>query len=386
MTATRTRALPCLSALAFLVACFVSTPMAAESDNVSFEDPRWTFQCQECRVETHEGRETLYVERGVAVLDDVVFLDGVIEFEVMLGTERGFSGARWRAREGGYHEEFYLRPHQSGKVDANQYQPVFHGVSGWQIYYGADYSVPMIYRPGEWTKVRIDVAGDQAQMYIDSDEPVLVVDLLHETAPGGISLFSGFAPARFSNFRYTLTGDEHSQDIEIADLPKPDGDGSERKTEGLLRTFAVSDAVAESSLDGKTRLDPAIFEGLEWHQLDVESNGVANLARIQGLAEDQETALVRILLDADQGTIQRLDFGFSDRVRIYVNGRLLYFGSDRWQSRDYRFLGTVGTYSAVFLPLQEGRNEIVLAVSESFGGWAVTGNLVPEPGVRIVSP
>ncbi len=119
-------------------------------------------------------------------------------------------------------------------------------------------------------------------------------------------------------------------------------------------------------------------------QTEVETNGVANLARIQGLADGKDTAFVRLILEAKTETIQRLDFGFSDRVRIYTNGQLLYWGSDRWQSRDYRFLGTVGTYSAVFLPLRPGRNEVLLAVSESFGGWAVTANLVPEAGIRIV--
>ena len=109
-----------------------------------------------------------------------------------MGDERGFSGARWRGEASGNYEEFYLRPHQSGKYDANQYQPVFNGVSGWQIYYGSDYSIPVTYRPGEWTKVRIEVLGDQAQMYIDSEEPVLVVDdLKHEMRSGLIALFSG---------------------------------------------------------------------------------------------------------------------------------------------------------------------------------------------------
>lgn len=364
--------------LASTVPAVPAGAVPASAGQVSFEDPRWNLQGQ-CRVETFDGRETLYVENGQAVLDDVPFRDGVIEFELMIGTERGFSGVRWRAQEGGHHEEFYLRPHQSGQVDANQYQPVFHGVAGWQIYYGADYSVPVSYRAGEWTKVRIEVLGDKAQMYIDSDEPLLVIDdLLHETRAGSLALFSGFAPARFSNFRYQLT-----RDLDIVDLPKAEGDGPARKSEGLIRTWSVSDAVAEASLDGATRLDPALLDGLEWHELGVERNGVANLARLQGLADGKNTAFVRLVLEAKDETIQRLDFGFSDRVRIYANGRLLYWGSDLWQSRDYRFLGTVGTYSAIFLPLRPGHNEILLAVSESFGGWAVTGKLVPEPGVRL---
>jgi len=37
-------------------------------------------------------------------------------------------------------EHFYIRPHQSGNPDANQYTPVFNGVSAWQLYHGALYA------------------------------------------------------------------------------------------------------------------------------------------------------------------------------------------------------------------------------------------------------
>ena len=80
-----------------------------------------------------------------------------------------------------------------------------------------------------------------------------------------------------------------------------------------------------------------------------------------------------------------LSVDYDDGYVAYLNGQLLYSGDDRWQSRDYRFLGTVGTYDALHLPLRAGTNEVILAISESFGGWAVTGNLVPAAGVRLES-
>jgi hypothetical protein len=56
-------------------------------------------------------------------------------------------------------------------------------------------------------------------------------------------------------------------------------------------------------------------------------------------------------------------------VTVLLNGRPLYSGDDAYQSRDYRFLGSIGWYDSVYLPLVEGRNELVMAVSEAFGGW-----------------
>jgi sugar lactone lactonase YvrE len=40
-----------------------------------------------------------------------------------------------------------------------------------------------------------------------------------------------------------------------------------------------------------------------------------------------------------------------------------------YQQRDPSFLGIIGLFDAVYLPLKQGDNELMLAVFESFGGW-----------------
>jgi len=44
-------------------------------------------------------------------------------------------------------------------------------------------------------------------------------------------------------------------------------------------------------------------------------------------------------------------------------------------SRDYRFLGTIGFFDQLFLPLKKGSNELWFVVSENFGGWGVKAKL-----------
>jgi hypothetical protein len=44
-------------------------------------------------------------------------------------------------------------------------------------------------------------------------------------------------------------------------------------------------------------------------------------------------------------------------------------------SRDRSFLGTVGLFDELILPLKRGDNELQFAVSEGFGGWAVVAQL-----------
>jgi hypothetical protein len=44
-------------------------------------------------------------------------------------------------------------------------------------------------------------------------------------------------------------------------------------------------------------------------------------------------------------------------------------------SSDRSFLGTVGLFDELILPLKRGDNELWFAVSEGFGGWAVVAQL-----------
>jgi hypothetical protein len=79
-----------------------------------------------------------------------------------------------------------------------------------------------------------------------------------------------------------------------------------------------------------------------------------------------------------------MELGFSDRAVVYLNGRALFRGSDTYRSRDYRFLGSIGWFDTVFLDLREGDNELVVAVSETLGGWGIQGRLSDPAGVAFV--
>ena len=58
-------------------------------------------------------------------------------------------------------------------------------------------------------------------------------------------------------------------------------------------------------------------------------------------------------------------------------------GDNGYRSRDYRYLGTIGFFDSVTLPLKEGRNEVVIAVSESFGGWGLQASLESFEGLTL---
>ncbi|MGH9892639.1 MAG: hypothetical protein ACREA0_11745, partial [bacterium] len=135
--------------------------------SLPFGDYQWDVEAKEGRVEEYLGRQSLYLSGGQAIVKGSELTDGVIEYDVAFGPQRGFIGAMWRLQDSQNYEEFYMRPHQSGNPDANQYTPVFHGIAGWQLYYGEGYGVAIPYPFNAWIHVKIVVAGSQAEVYIN---------------------------------------------------------------------------------------------------------------------------------------------------------------------------------------------------------------------------
>ena len=148
-----------------------------------------------------------------------------------------------------------------------------------------------------------------------------------------------------------------------------------------IHSWRVSAPFAESSLIGITA--PASVAGSAWSNLDVEERGIANLARLSAYDSSHNTVVAAVTLDARRATTVRMRFGFSDRVRVFLNGKLLYAGNDGFGTRDADFLGTVGLFDELELPLRRGRNELWFAVSETFGGWAITADLPDRSGIRV---
>lgn len=355
-----------------------TSSLAAPPVTVPFDSGRWRIDALESRVEKHLGRRSLRLRGGTAVLADTRIADGAIEFDVAFGRERGFVGGIWRVTPGDGYEEFYLRPHQSGNPDATQYSPVFHGVSGWQLYHGERHAVPLVHRFDEWTRVRIVFAGTQAEVYIgDLARPALFIDDLRRGAVAGAVGLSAsrFAPAHFANFSYTPAAPPfRSRPGKPAEAPP-----------GVIPSWEVSDPFPESTLEGRAALGPDHLAGRHWTRLAAESSGLANLARVHAVAGRNDTVFARRVIVADRERTVRLDFGFSDRIRVYLNGRLLFRGDDGYQSRDYRFLGSIGFFDALYLPLVAGENELLLAVSEDVvrGGWGVQAKLGDLAGVTL---
>ena len=186
-------------------------------------------------VETYKGLKSLRVVDAappdatdgiqLVVLSDTNFSDGTIEVELTGAPKenakntaaRGFVGLAFRfddtTKDAPRYECFYIRP-TNGRVDdqvrrnhATQYisHPDFPWFKLRQDFPGKYESYADMV-PGEWTKLKIVVHGDEARLYIqDSPQPALVVtDLKHGQSQGKIALWVGTETiAHFANLRVT---------------------------------------------------------------------------------------------------------------------------------------------------------------------------------------
>jgi hypothetical protein len=349
----------------------------ALAKGVGFSEEHWDIQGEQWELTSVAGQEALLLKGGVARLKDVGFENGIIEFDILFRQERGFSGGFWRMQDDANREEFYLRPHQSGQPDANQYQPVFFGNASWQLYHGPAHAAPVHYRFEEWNHVRIVFEDQNAEFHINSDEPVFTTDRLkREVETGGIGVYaSNFAPAWFANFEYHALPPDYQ-----FRAPPP----AVVAAENLVMQWQVSAAFDWNMLNDTPRLGPEHTSELIWETMDSEPHGITNISRIRALAPGANAVFVRLRIESDSQRYLPLTFGYSDVARVFLNGGLLYQGGNVYQSRDYRYLGTIGLFDSVNLDLNEGVNELLIAVGESFGGWGIMATLDQADGVRLL--
>ena len=371
----------CLIIFVMLTGCYQSSSVAS-NEIIPFDSNLWEIEASESRVEDYLGENSLFLKGGFATIKDSEFTDGIIEYDIAFGEQRGFLGHVWRLQDFGNFEHFYMRPHQSGNPDACQYTTVYNNISSFQLDSGIEESSAMLTYPfNEWLHVKSIVSGKNAEIYVDDmEKPALVInELKRDIEPGKVGLFveSDLAPAHYANFSYTSTSNPPLK----TEIKPP-----EKAPEGTVRSWLVSNSFQEQYLDNKYQLFiEEEKENLNWTKLVADNSGITNLSKIQGITDGKNTVFARTKIVADRDTIKQLKFGFSDRVKVYLNGQLLYGGNDAVISRDYRFLGTVGLFDELYLPLKAGDNELWMAVSEDEFrlGWGLIAQLENLQGVSL---
>lgn len=354
---------------------------------VPFSSEKWTINAKGHVIDAYEGKtNVLFLQAGSASLPDANFENGVVEFDLYLTTRRGFPGVMFRMTDALNYEEFYVRPHLSGMPDAMQYSPVYDGNSAWQLYhdqadpvndgrisferkewdgFNTEYDFPY----DRWLHIRLVISSLRADVYFDNEEkPTLQIrDLRRGISRGGVGVRTGASPFYFADFSYTPMDQVSLQ---------PMHSSIETIDQYRIPSWNVSSLIPESDLEKRYVLHPDFLEKFTWKKAECELSGLINFSALQTRkSREENTILAKVIVNAQGDQLKKLEFGYSDRIKLYCNGELIYSGDNGYLSRDYRFLGTIGYFDAAYLKLKNGRNEIIFAVSETFGGWGIQAKL-----------
>jgi 3-keto-disaccharide hydrolase len=317
---------------------------------------------------------------GNAVLKDITFSDGTIEFDVnTIG--RGAPGIAFRQQDEGNFELLYLRPDPNCPAfrACMQYAPQTHGVLLWDFFPQYETRAPL--RENGWNHIKMVVSGRRMNVFVnDSPSPTLQVGRLEGDAMKGGLRLQG--PGTFANMVITPDAVEGLS-------PEPARDPLEGDR-GVLRNWRLSKS---SSLPaGKEPMyDEMPGASPEWKPIGTERNGLVNLSREYGLpvhAPNRAVAWLKTTITSDRKQTKKVDIGWTREVWVFVNGKPVYAGKNLFDLEEERKApdGRCSLENGTFtLPLEAGDNEVAVALANNFFGWGLMLRLADPEGVHLAA-
>lgn len=345
--------------IAFLVLC---SGLLGAQEPIPFDGTHWNLT--NAKVVEHLGRQALM---GFAILKNVEFENGVIEYDLAVKGGRSYPGVGFRSRPGGKWERFYIRPHRSGRVapslysDVLQYVPSWNRSDSWQLYSGKGYTSGAIIPAERWFHVRIDASEGRARVFLDNHaQPDLEIPhLRHGLIKGGVFLMGPLdGSAYFSNVSVRKDDTLDFGPVRREDIQP-----------GFIRSWQVSQPLRVLELDDQGTKLPELFSQLKWQEIQSDAYGLVDVARTYPRSGQPDVIYLKTIIHSDREQVHAYRFGYSDGATIYLNGTKVYVGDNSYQGRDPSFLGIIGLNDTLHLPLKAGNNEVVVALSEVMGGW-----------------
>ncbi len=332
----------------------------------------WEIEGQGAIIEPYLGKTALRLGTGNAYRRDARLKDGTIELDVATAGRRSFFYVQFRMESDREFEEIYLRPHKTGLGDALQYNPVYRGESNWQLYHGEGGTAPVDIPRNEWVHLKIVLRGERAAIFVgDAREPQLIVGRLARPAASGYLALRSFVPEGGAEPVTSFANVVVRPDA--ADFVFPEIGAEQPPPSGIVREWLVSEPFVTP--DGPITDLPAAGG---WKKLETEPSGLLVLLRHIARPErgKRATVLAKMALTAEREERIPFHLGYSDEVTVFLNGVPLFSADDSYSFDRPRREGLLGLDQAtVYLPLRPGENELVLAVTDVFGGWGLMGRV-----------
>jgi hypothetical protein len=320
------------------------------------------------------------VNSGNAVLKDVTFEDGTIEFDVnTIG--RGSPAIAFRQQDDANFELLYLRPDPACPAfnACMQYAPQTHGILLWDLFPQYQTRAPL--RENGWNHIKMVVSGRRMKVFVnDAPTPTLEVGRLEGDATKGGLRLQG--PATFANLVIT-------PDAVDGLSPEPVRDPLE-SDRGLIRNWRLS--AASALPNGKIpAYDDMPGASQAWKAIGAERGGLINLSREYGRPvsdPDRALAWVKTTITSDKAQTKKVEIGWTRELWVFVNGKLVFTDKNLFEQDNARKFpdGRLSLDNGAFsLPLQAGENEVAVAIANNFFGWGLKLRLPDPEGVSLIA-
>ncbi len=362
-----------ITILFFITMSVFSIGLFVNKNSISFKTENWKLKY--AKLQKHLGRDSLI---GSAELKNVEFENGIIEVDISVDGRRSYPGIFFRKGSKGNYERFYIRPHRAGLYpDALQYMPMVNGSETWQLYSGKDYTAGAVIPVNKWIKLKMEISGSQARVFWDNSKiPDLVINnLKHGYSKGSIGLIGPKnGTAHFSNFSYTK-----KDDLKFEELKKL------KPVDGVIMDWEISKTIPADRLNIKKLSYPqfqTIFYA-GWKKVNPESSGLVNVTKYNKKNRGKkDLILAKYVFQSDKKEEVRLDFGYSDEIKVFFNSRNVFYGNNAYQFRDPSFVGIIGYHDSLYLTVEKGLNEILFIIKDLRGGWG----FMARSNKKLVSP
>lgn len=369
-----------------LLAAPLPARVEAQSTDVPLVPEAW-IATDSLRLDSFLGRPALYINRGVALVRGAAMDNGTLDLDLAASDATTFLGVAFRAANPRFSNVVFLRPGSSGTDEAVQYGPAFNSLGvAWQVYHGDGANGVADVPRNRWIHVRVELAGPIARVYIDTaTAPTLVVPRVAGSGGAGLGVWAGAfgRGAYFSNIRFA------------AAPGSPGGAAPTVPPPGTLSGWEISGTIDAADFTPAAVPD---LGRLAWQPVEAEPQGyvlinryreapVCNVPRdssgtvlidsvMTGRIAGSRIVYARTTISAPREATRRLQYAYSNGVAVYLNGRPLAFAMNPGGLRsNFGVMAHVG--DALYLPLRQGKNQLVFAVIECTGGWALSARLDP---------
>jgi hypothetical protein len=361
-----------------LLNAIISSICLAQKETISIDFKSKDWKTFGSEIKEFDSKLTTYIPKstGIGYLDSLYFQNGTIECDLYSPSDKAYLGIVFRITSLSNFEYIYFQPHTSGKWDAVQYDPIFNRSATWQLHNGIAYQAVANIPTREWFHVKIQIIGDSAKVYLDNNpKQVLSVKLKHEYSSGFIGVCS-YHPAYFANLKVTK--------LDTILSFKPEPATASKKT--YISNWLISKPYDNYDFTiEKPFLNDSIVGN--WQKINMEENYLINLNRHFTSSKSNNTVLAKVIINSKKPQKKKFYFGFSDKIRIYLNAENIFTGdnsfqeSDKFEDRGY----VLDKHQMIELPLEKGENELILEISEKMFGWGFIAQLGDLKGIEIIN-